>query len=120
MRKFEGKFVVMGHQIELGKLKNPHIIRAIKERGDAFLFNYGDHTEHNERYGDYTDTKKHQEYEDTVHTEHGWSREKNAHTDEHREKGGFFNLPHHADYDHRTYTEGTYRDASYGDTYYDW
>ena len=51
--KLEGEVEILGHVIELRKIKNPHLLRAIKERANAFLFNYGDHTDHSETHSDY-------------------------------------------------------------------
>lgn len=88
-RRFEGEYEILGHKLRLELIRNPNIVRAIKERAGDFLFNYGDHTEHSDRhsdsptYGDYYD-----------HTES--SRKKRVdthgtgtHTDETKEEKGY-------------------------------
>ncbi len=49
------KCEIMGHKIEFDKIKNPHILRAVKERG-GFIFNYSD----NKTYSD--SGTKHSDY----------------------------------------------------------
>jgi hypothetical protein len=60
-KKFEGEVEILGHRIRLENLRNPNVIRAVKERENSFLFNYTDHSDHNDkhksssRYNDYYD-----------------------------------------------------------------
>ncbi len=55
----EAEVEVLGHTVELRRVQNPRLIKAIVDRKPCFLFNYGDHsdghTEHSEDYSDYSD-----------------------------------------------------------------
>ena len=77
--QLEGIVEIMGHKIDLSKIKNPLLIQVIRGRimRHEFLFGYNEHTDHTEsssyndhsykdhRYEDYADhSERYSEYSD--------------------------------------------------------
>jgi len=114
--KFEGEFEILGHKIRLENLKNPHIIRAIKERANNFLFNY---TDYDNNHTDIYDTRG--DHSDNYRTDRSSHSDYHVY-DDYSERGGHIDatkprrrLSSHVDHTH--YEDHT---QSYQDTYYDW
>lgn len=88
-----------GRCIDLNKISNPKLAKVFRERihdGERFLFNYGDHTDYNEGYGDHKEYSDHSEYED--HCDH---------QDRHKDKSS--GISYH--YDHEC-SDGYHSDSS--------
>jgi len=84
-KKFEGKCEILGHKIDLERILNPHIRRAIKERNDEFMFNYGDHTD--KIVSERDNRRVHQDYSESYHDSYHdfWEKmAKAVHSDEHK------------------------------------